>query len=293
MSQFLRRVGRLIAHIVSSIRKHRLVGVAAEVAFFALLSIPPMLLILAGVAGYVGGSIEPEGGRLLQERIVEGMARFIAPEAVDELVGPAVESLFERGRGGIVSVGILITLLSASRIVRVLIEAMNIAYGIEEWRRPWKRRLMAVAMTAGGVVTLGVFLPVILAGPEFGEVLASRIGRDGLLSATWWALYWPLSVGLGIALLTSFYNVAPNWKSPWRRDLPGAILAAGTWLGAAFALRVYVQTAIRGDVFGPLAAPIVLMLWLYVSAFAVLLGAELNAAIAKIWPLPEERPKET
>jgi membrane protein len=84
--------------------------------------------------------------------------------------------------------------------------------------------------------------------------------------------------------MATLYHVAPNWETPWRRDLPGALLAAVAWLAAAFGLRAYVGTVLEEGVFGSLAAPIVLMLWLYVSAVALLVGAELNAELERMWP---------
>lgn len=150
--------------------------------------------------------------------------------------------------------------------MRVLIEAMNIAYGVEEWRSPWRRRL--------------------------GHAIDDGFGLGGILGPLWRVLYWPITISLSISMLTTLYHIAPNWRTPWRRDLPGAVLAGALWVTAAFGLRAYVDLAISETTLGPLAAPVVMLLWLYVTALSVLLGAELNAEIDKAWPTREAGPKQ-
>ena len=95
--------------------------------------------------------------------------------------------------------------------------------------------------------------------------------------------------------LTWLYQVAPSWRTPWRRDLPGAVLAVGLWLLAGFGLRIYTSTFAtftQGSTYAGLAAPLVLLLWVYVTAFALLLGAELNAEIEKAWPTIDRTPPD-
>lgn len=246
-----------------------------------------MLLVLAGTAGYVGDLFGPDVRDSLRDWAIRSLGGFLAPDTMDQFVRPAVEKMFERGRVGIISIGAAIALWSASRLMRVLIEAMNIAYDVEEWRPAWRRRILAVGLTAGAILFFAVFLPFLVVGPRLGPALDQRFGLGGILGSTWKVLYWPVAVGLGVALLTTLYHVAPNWPTPWRRDVPGAVLAATGWVVAAFGLRVYVGFAVSEGTFGPLAAPVVLLLWLYVTSFNVLLGAELNAEIDKMWPTRE------
>lgn len=285
------RLGTLALRTLADSREDRILGVAGEVAFFTLLSIPPLLLVLAGSAGFVGDLIGPGVSESLQQRTVSALGTFLAPDTMDDLVRPAVESLYERGRADIISLGALFALWSASRLARVLIEAMNVAYDIGEWRSPWRRRLIALGLTAGGITALAVFVPLLVSGPRLGETLAARFGLPGVVGAAWRLLYWPIAAASGIGVIATLYHVGPNWKTPWRRDLPGALLAAVTWLAAAVGLRAYVGTVVDEGIFGSLAAPIVLMLWLYVSAVALLIGAELNAEVERMWPSADAGPK--
>lgn len=274
-------------------REDRISGLAAEIAFFLLLGIPPALLIVAGGAGYIGDLLGPDVRESLRSGLVDGLGTFLSPETMREFVRPAVDDIFAQGRAGVLSVGVLIALWSASRIARVSIEAVNIAYDIEEWRPAWRRRLLAVGLTLGGLTTVSIALPFIVAGPRLGDVIADRTPLPAAFGFAWQVLYWPVAVALGIALLVTFYHLAPNWHTSWRRDVPGAVVAAALWIAAAFGLRVYVDLALTERTVGPLAAPIIIVLWLYVSALAVLFGAELNAEIERMWPSRGAHLKET
>lgn len=274
----------LVTQTFRDARDDRIGGVAAELAFFALLAIPPMLLALAGLVGFVADLLGPDVRESLRDWLIGGLGGFLAPGTTDEFVRPTVDGLIRRGRGSILSIGAVIAIWSASRLVRVLIEAMNVAYDIEEWRPAWRRRLLAVGLTAGGLFLLAVFLPFVVAGPQLGRAIADRFGAAGLLGPVWLVLYWPAAIALGLSLLTTLYHIAPARWTPWHRDFPGAVVATAGWLIAAIGLRAYVRFAISEREFGPLAAPIVLLLWFYVSALVVLVGAELNAEIEKLWP---------
>ncbi|HYZ91063.1 MAG TPA: YihY/virulence factor BrkB family protein [Actinomycetota bacterium] len=282
----------LARRTVKGAAEDRIVGHSAEVAFFTLLAIPPMLLVLAGFAGYVSAIFGPEVSDGVREWVLRSLGGFLAPETMSRTVGPAVDAIFAEGRGGVISVGAVVAVWSASRLIRVLIQAMNVAYDVPSWRPGWKRRLIALGLTVGGLVVVALFLPLLVAGPRLGPAIDERLGLGGVLGAVWRVAYWPGAVAVAVALLATLYHIAPNWQTRWRRDLPGAILAAAGWLVGAVALRLYVRYTISDESLGPLAAPVVLLLWFYVSSFVVLLGAELNAEIEKMWPTRESGPRD-
>lgn len=243
-----------------------------------------MLLVLVGLAGYLADFLGPDVRDSLRDWVIRGLGGFLAPDTTDEFVRPWIDGFFEGRRGGVVSISAGVAIWSASRFVRVLIETMNIAYDVDEWRPAWRRRLLSVVLTAGGLFLLAVFLPSVIAGPQLGRAIDERFGLGGVLGVAWSIVYWPATVALGVSLLASLYHIAPSRWTPWRRDLPGAVLATAGWLVAAVGLRVYVGFAVSERDLGPLAAPVVLLLWFYASAFVVLLGGEVNAEIEKMWP---------
>lgn len=263
-------------------KEDRITGIAAEIAFFALLAIPSTLLLLAGLAGYAGRLFGADVSATLQEQITRGLGSFLSPDVMAEFVGPFVRDLFSGGRPDLLSVGALLGLWSMSRAVKVLIEAMNLAYDIEDWRPAWRRRLLAVGLGVAGLVALSVTVPLMLAGPHVGASLVRRYSLPGAVASVWRIVYWPAAIIVVVSIITTVYHIAPNWKTPWRRDVPGAILAAAAWIAAAWGLRVYVSQSISESTAGPLAAPTILLLWLYVSSLALLIGAELNAEIERL-----------
>lgn len=253
------------------------------------MSIPPAILILAGLAGYVGDLFGSETERSLRKAIVEGLGSFLDPSTMRDFVRPAVDDLFARGRADILSIGAVLALWSASRVTRVFMETLNHAFGLPKWRTGWRRRLAALALTFLGLVVLAVALPFIVAGPRLGKAIADNSALPSQFGTVWAILYWPVAVAVGVALLVTVYHAAPNKRTRWRDHVPGALVAAATWIAAAFGLRLYVSVAFdRGSAFGPLGAPIILLLWLYVSAFAVLVGAELNATLERDRALVKE-----
>jgi membrane protein len=98
-------------------------------------------------------------------------------------------------------------------------------------------------------------------------------------------LYWPVVIILSIAFLTTLYHVSVPVRSPWIEDVPGALVALAMWVLGSFLLRIYLQSTIEGaTIYGSLAAAVAVLLWIGVSAFAVLVGAAMNAAIDRVWP---------
>ena len=154
---------------------------------------------------------------------------------------------------------------------------------------------MAIGITIGFVVSAVVVLPLLVVGPDLLARVLDAVGADPALARFWTAAYWPAVVLVGVAALAGIYHVAMGARTPWRRDLPGAVLAFLAWVAASAAIRTYTAqfaTFTADDTFRGLAAPLVLLLWVYATSFAVLVGAELNAEIDKLWPLPEP-PTET
>ncbi len=283
----LRPAWQLIRDTVRSSLRDRLPGLAAEAAFFMILSVPPALLALLGGIGYIGPLLGEGVVEEIRRQAVSVAGTFLTSSATQDVVEPTVRSLLREGRGGIVSVGLVLALWSASRAMTRMIEAVAIAYELADRRSAWRRRALALVMTVVAIAVVVIVLPVLVAGPRFLEALPDWLRIGDALAATWRFLYWPTVGLIGVGMLASFFHWAAPWRTPWRRDLPGAVLAAVSWLVLGVALRIYASQFIEGGMFGALAAPIVFLLWLYVTALAVLIGAELNAEIEKRWPTRE------
>ena len=286
MTRRAERLPRPIAALLTTYRRtqaHGVVGRAAEVGFFSLLALPPTLLAVLGGIGYMAGALGPEATNRIRERVFSFAGIFLTPRTIRDLLQPAVDSLLIEGRADIIGIGVVITLWSASRATKVLMEGVRNAYGVEDTRRPVKKRLIAIAVTLVGMVAAILVLPLLVAGPRLGAAIGSPFGLADEFRTAWRVLYWPVAGLVGIALLTSFYDVAIPVKRRWMQDLPGAAVAVGVWLLAGAGLRLYASLVLGADsAYGPLSAPVVLLIWLYVTALAVILGAETNAGLERV-----------
>lgn len=275
----------LVLRTVDDTLNDRVPGLAAEVAFWMILSLPPLLLAVIGGVGFIGESLGQDFQAELVTGILELAERVFAASTVKDVVEPTVTAIVQEGRGDVVSIGFVLVLWTASRATKVILTAVAIAYDLPDSRPGWKQRVYGFALTVAGFLVGLVLIPLLLVGPRFGGVVSDLFGGVTTIESIWQTLYWPATGVVGMALLAGLYHLGAPWWTPWRRDIPGAVLA---FLGAAagtVGLRAYFSATFADDaIYEQLAAPIAILLWLYVSAFAVLLGAELNAEIEKMWP---------
>lgn len=275
---------RLVVETVRVAFRYRATGLAAEAAFFTLLSLPPLLLGLVAGAGFASEWFGPATLLRISSALETWSLRFLTPETVEEVIMPTFHETLTAGRADILSVGFLISLWSGSRALHVFLDTISIMYGQGGDRGPLRARLLSLTSYLASVVVMGLTLPLLLIGPGYlHRWLPPHL--DPLVEA-----YWPLVGLLGLVSLTGLYHFATPSRSPFFRDLPGALLAIVLWVVSSVLIRLWAGAAAGGtSVFGPLTAPIILMVWLYFIAFAVLVGAALNAAIRRLWPPPEYR----
>jgi len=272
--------------------RYRVTGLAAEAGFFALLSLPPLLLGLVGSIGYFQGILGADVVADVQNRIIELSRTVLSDKSVQETIVPTLQDVFRGGRFDLVSVGFVLALWSGSRALNVYVDTITIMYGLSGRRGIIRTRLLSFTLYLVGLLLSILVVPLVLAGPALVDrTLPSSVE---VLNA----LYWPVVVIVTVVFLTSLYHVAVPVRSPWWRDTPGALLALVFWIGGSGVLRFVIQKSVGGpSIYGPLATPIVVLIWLYVLAIAVLIGAALNAAIDRRWPDnrmsdAREQPKE-
>ncbi|KUL39328.1 hypothetical protein ADL22_15770, partial [Streptomyces sp. NRRL F-4489] len=269
----------LLKDVVAACMRYRVTGLAAEAAFWCLLSLPPLILGLLGVLGYT----EPWVGHATLERfrthLLHAAGTVLSGRGVDEIARPLLDDVFTGHRPDVISLGFAIALWSGSRALNVFVDTITIMYGLEGRRGIVRTRLLSFALYVAALAAGAIAFPLMVAGPDVvvGWLPASEVAIR--------VLYWPVVVVLSIAFLTTLYHVSVPVRSPWREDIPGAVAALAIWILGSFLLRLYLTTAVEGpSVYGSLAAPIAVLLWIGVSAFAVLVGAALNAALDRVWP---------
>ncbi|WP_099022003.1 YihY/virulence factor BrkB family protein [Mycolicibacterium palauense] len=260
----------------------RVPGLAAEVALFTLISLPALLLVILGSFGFIAAALGPDGLQEMNRLVLDVPQSFLSDRTFNTYERVAMTAM-EQQRGSVVSLAAALSLWTGSRAVNRYLETITIAYDVPP-RPAWRRRLVALALTVGGLVGAVAILPPLVAGERLVEWLVPDAVADATLRVAG-VLFWPGLILLIVIGLATTYHIGVPWRTPWRRDFPGAVLAMVLWLGASAGLRAYLDMTLSGGgVYSQLAVPIAVVLWLYLTAFAVLLGAELNAEIEKMWP---------
>jgi membrane protein len=248
---------------------------AAALAYYFVLSLFPALILLSAVVAYLP---IPD----LFNQALAVMARFLPGDSMG-LVRRVLSDVITPNRGTFLSFGILGTLWAASGGFSAAIEALNIAYEVNDDRPFWKTKPLALSLAFMTGALLLIALSVMVVGPRFGEWLAGRVHLSGLFVLLWPYIHWTIAVGFTVLAVEALYYMAPNVKQRFLATLPGAVLAVGCWIGLSYLLGVYFrQFANFNKTYGTLGAAIALMVWLYWTGFAMLVGAELNAELAKI-----------
>ncbi|MFA1538885.1 YihY/virulence factor BrkB family protein [Actinomadura monticuli] len=259
--------------------RYRVTGLAAEAAFFALLSLPPLVIGLIGTMGHLRGLFGAGTVTEIRSWVIEQARTVLTGPAVDSVVVPLIDDVIRGGSPDIVSVSYLISLWAGSRATNVYVDTITISYGLSGVRGVIRTRTRAFVLYLVGLLVMLVVIPMLVAGPALvRQVLPESAGTVQLL-------YWPVVVSLSIVFLALLYHVSVPVRTAWWREVPGAVLALLIWIVGSAGLRLYLAGSLSGvSVYGPLAASIAVLAGLYVAALAVLIGAALNAEIDRLWP---------
>jgi membrane protein len=266
----------VVGSVVAAFR-YRATGLAAEAAFFAILSLPPLIFAGAGAIGFITARISPDVVDEVQHELLRLASQVLTPAAVDTVIRPTMNDVLAGGRADVISIGFVIALWSGSRALNVFIDAIGIMYGFRGHRHFVRARILSFLMYVGFILVAGIVLPLVLAGPTFVDrLLPARLAWLG-------ALYWPVVLIGSAVVLATLYDVSLPSGFAFRSALPGAAVALVIWVAGSWILRYALSRTTNGpSIYGPLAAPIALLLWLYLVSLAVLIGAAFNSAIDRV-----------
>ena len=270
----LKQLRSALVRAYADVERNHTLQMAAALSYYFVMALFPALIFLSAVVAFL-----PITG--LFDQTLDLMGRFIPTEGM-EIVRKVLSDAVTPNRGAFLSLGFLGTLWTASGGFAAAIEALNIAYDAEETRPFWKTRFLAMflALVIGLLLLIALFIMIL--GPHFGQWLASQMHLSRVWLWIWPYIHWMISVGFTILAVEALYFLAPNVKQRFLATLPGAILSVGFWIGLSFLLGIYFRTfANFNKTYGTLGAGIALMVWLYWTGFATLVGAELNAELAK------------
>ncbi|QYB03999.1 YihY/virulence factor BrkB family protein [Rhodococcus sp. USK10] len=280
----LRRALSVIGRTASKAWDDSIFGKAAAAAFWQTLSLPPLLLGLLGMLGYVGGWFGPDTVDIIQSKIVNFSGTVFSDSVVEQIIRPTVGDVLERGRPEIVSLSFLLSLWAGSSAISTFVDSIVEAHGQQEARHPVWQRVFALLLYVMFLILAVFTLPLVALGPTLvGRVLPEAWRTIGTEIVD--TFYYP---GVGLLLivgLTTLYKVALPRSLPWHRMLGGALVAGVFFLGASTCLRRYLSwVAGTGYTYGALATPIAFLLFTFFLGFAVVLGAEFNATVQEFWP---------
>ena len=269
----------------------RVLGLSAEAAFWQLLSLPSLFLALVASLGYVSRAIGGDTSQRIETKVENTLGHAFSTEVVREVIHPTLHEVLFNGRLDVISIGFILALWAGSSATATFVNTITIAYDMRDLRGPVRSRLLALWLFLGSVLFGVVVLPMLVLGPGLlndslpssWQPAASDVIHDA---------YYPSIVMLLLAGLATLYHLAPPRRLPWRRGLPGAVVAILIFLAGSAGLRTYISFILdHNHAYGNLAAPIAALLFFFVLALGVLFGAEFNAAIEQMSPTEPRQPR--
>ncbi len=248
-------------------------GIAAQIAYNFLFALFPFLITLVSLAAYL-----PIHGIL--RRFLDAVHPLLPANAY-ELVAHQLTSTFESHHAGLLTVGLVLSVWSASSAVTALAHALNEAYGVKETRPFWRVRGLAMLLTLSGGAAFFTVLVILVIGGQIGRWLSNELGEPRLYSVAWSALRWPVTAVIAIVGFSVLYHLCPNVKRRFRLVTPGSLAGTGLWLGSTIGFSFYVNhgAANYNAMYGSLAAFVVLLSGFYVSGLALILGGQIDAIV--------------
>ncbi|ALC92978.1 ribonuclease [Bacillus sp. FJAT-18017] len=262
----------IFKQLLHRIKEDDLPGLSAQLAYYFLLSLFPLLIFLLTLMPYLP----------IPQRDILGAIQDFAPPEAFALIEKNLTSIMENRSGGLLSLGVIGTIWSASNGINALVRAFNTAYNVDETRSFIVARGMSILFTFGMVFVFIIALVLPVFGKEIGEFLFSFLGLDGAFIVIWNLLRWALTPLILFGIFTILYWVAPNLKMKCKSAIPGAIFATVGWIITSLGFSFYVSNfGNYTSTYGSIGGMIILMIWLYLSAFIILLGGEINAFYAE------------
>lgn len=245
---------------------------AAALAFRVLLALFPFVIVLLTLLGALG---RPE----FFDWLLSQVQVALPPEAASLVTG-VISEIRGQARGGILSFSILFALWTASAGVRSLMNALNVAYDIEESRPAWKRFPLSLLYTIGLALQLIAVTALMVLGPNVMQWLSGQLGLASIFTTLWIWLRLPVAVVLLLLTFALIYKVMPNTDQPFRFVTPGAVIAVVVWILASWGFSAYIANfGNYGATYGSLGGIVILLLYFFISAAVFLFGAEINANI--------------
>lgn len=272
----------------------RVTGLAAEMSYYALISLVPIATALGSSLGFLRPLLGDEQVEQIRTSIVDALTSIFAQQVASDVLAPLVDGLLSEERTGFAVGAVVVTLYLASRVFRAAVRALDDAYRAGTRRNVVAQYALGLLFTIGALVVIVTVSLLVVVGPLLGNgsALAETLGLGDVFQVAWDWLRWPVAFAVGLAFLVLLYRYAPNITTTWRRCLPGAVLGSLGLLLVSSGFMLYVRLAApstlvddAGNAAVVRAAAQMLslvlagVLWLWLGSIVVLLGGILNAEL--------------
>jgi membrane protein len=274
---------------------HRLTGHAAEMSFFALLTLVPSTVAVGAALSLLGRFVGPERIARGQDEAIAALRLLMSPRLTDEVIAPFVRAQLSQQRGGVALGGLVLTWWLSSHLFSSTSHALDRAYGVRDRRPTLTQRFIALGFALASVVVVALTLGILVVGPlGGGPDIAERLGLGRAVTLAWGVARWPALLLVLIGFLICLHRFSPNVEHSWKDCVPGAALGVLLWVIAAAGFRLYLglgggvargvvlqdeRVVVIGRAVGAVVATV---LWTYFSSVAILIGGELNAELARV-----------
>jgi membrane protein len=272
-------------------------GRAAQLSYYFLLALFPLLLFLLTLFGYLNGA-----GSNLREKLITYLGTVV-PYSALRLIVETIDQVTNARGSGKLSFGLVAALWAASSGLSALTQALNAAYDVRETRPWWKARLVSIALTLAIALLIISALSIVLYGGKLGHFLAMFIHQGQAFTLTWKILQWPIALIFVFVAFSLIYRFAPDLGAQRRAGRlsiydyrrrwfsPGVLIAVILWLLVSLGFRLYLHFFNSySATYGSLGALIILMLWFYLTGAAILLGGEINCELEGVKPSATKDP---
>lgn len=272
----------------------RLPGLSAEMSYYGLISVPPLLTAFGASMGYLERIVGAQQTEEIEAALVSFVSSIFAQDLATDVLEPLIEGLLSEERTGFAISSLVVVLWLGSRIFRAAVRALDEAYNVPTRHGFGAQLFLGVIFVVALVVTVAVVLTLVVVGPLFGDgqEIADRLGLGGAFAWLWSYLRWPAAMLACVAFLATLYRFGPNSRTTWRGSLPGAGVGTLCLIAVAFGFSLYVQfTGATLDGFDSeedtsvlLAAQVIglvlaVALFLWLCSGAIILGGLFNAEL--------------
>lgn len=266
---------QLAKRVGGEISKDDVFGRSAELSYYFLLALFPLLFFLVSILGFVLG-----GNPSAQHNIMNYFGRVLPGDA-SALVNRTISQIMHGSSGTKLILGLLGALWTASSGMSAVMDTLNITYDVNEGRPYWKKRLLAIVLTVAVAILVVAAFVLISYGPSIANTVLGHVGLAGVFAWVWKVVQWPVAIFFVALAFALMYYAGPDVKQrKWFWITPGAVIGIFLWLVASFAFRVYLHFFNSySQTYGALGGVIILMLWFYITGASILIGSEVNSEV--------------